>query len=93
LTGSIRSASANRIRKARRGGRASLAQLVRAQPPLPSPAGANDLTLTATASASRTSPWTTVTARSNGIYPIQPRDDNNLTPYRGTWPPQGTQWV
>jgi hypothetical protein len=93
LTGSIRSASANGLRKARRVSRAFLAQLVRAQPPLPPPAGASGLALTATASASRTSPWTTVSARSDGIYPIQPSDDNNLTPYRGTWPEQGTQWA
>lgn len=91
MTGSIRSASADGIRKARPAGRASPAQLARAQPPLPPPAGAGDLTLTAT--ASRTSPWTTVTATSDGIYPIQPSDDNDLTPCRGTWPEQGTRWA
>jgi hypothetical protein len=94
LTGSIRSAPADGIRKARAAGRASPAQLVRAQPPpppLPPPAGASDLALTAT--ASRTSPSTTLTATSDGIYPVQPSDDNNLTPCRGSGPEQGTRWA
>jgi hypothetical protein len=74
-------------------GTASAEQWVRVQPPLPLPPGGTDLALTAAPSASYTSPWTTVTAISNGIYPIQSSDDNNLTPYWGDWPVQGTQWV
>lgn len=74
-------------------GTASAQQWVRVQPPLPLPPGGTDLALTATPSASYTSPWTTVTAVNNGIYPIQSSDDNNLTPYWGDWPVQGTQWV
>jgi hypothetical protein len=65
----------------------------RVQPPLPLPPGGTDLALTATPSASYTSPWTTVTAINNGIYPVQSSDDNNLTPYWGDWPVTGTQWV
>jgi hypothetical protein len=64
-----------------------------AQRPLPLPPGAIDLALTATPSASYTSPWTTVTAINNGIYPIQSSDDNDLTPYWGDWPNQGTHWI
>jgi len=75
------------------GGTASAEQWVRVQPPLPLPPGATDLALTATPSASYTSPWTTVTAINNGIYPVQSSDDNNITPYWGCWPEQGTQWV
>ena len=74
-------------------GSVSAEQWVHVQPPLPLPAGATDLALTATASASYTSPWTTVTAINNGIYPVQSSDDNNLTPYWGDWPQTGTQWV
>jgi hypothetical protein len=74
-------------------GTASAEQWVRVQPPLPLPPGATDLALTGTASASYSSPWTTVTAVNNGIYPVQSSDDNNLTPYWGCWPEQGTQWV
>jgi hypothetical protein len=68
-------------------------QWVIAQKPLPLPPGATDLALTATASASYTSPWTTVSAINNGIYPIQSSDDGNLTPYWGDWPQTGTHWV
>ena len=68
-------------------------QWVIAQKPLPLPPGATDLALTATASASNTSPWTTVTAINNGIYPIQSSDDSNLPPYWGDWPATGTHWV
>ena len=64
-----------------------------AQKPLPLPPGATDLALTATASASNTSPWTSVAAINNGIYPIQSSDDSNLTPYWGDWPATGTHWV
>ena len=32
-------------------------------------------------------------AINNGIYPIQSSDDNDLTPYWGTWPETGQQWV
>ena len=74
-------------------GTASAEQWVHAQPPLPLPAGATDLALTATASASYTSPWTTVSAVNNGIYPVQSSDDSNLTPYWGDWPQTGQQWV
>ena len=63
------------------------------QKPLPLPPGSTDLALTATASASYSSPWTTVSAVNNGIYPIQSSDDNDLTPYWGTWPETGQQWV
>jgi hypothetical protein len=63
------------------------------QRPLPLPPGATDLALTATPSASYASPWTTITAINNGIYPIQSSDDSDLTPYWGTWPMAGTQWM
>ena len=63
------------------------------QRPLPLPPGATDLALTATPSASYTSPWTTITAINNGIYPIQSSDDNDLTPYWGTWPMAGSQYM
>ena len=68
-------------------------QWVTTQKPLPLPPGSTDLALTATASASYSSPWTTVSAINNGIYPIQSSDDNDLTPYWGTWPETGTQYV
>ncbi len=68
-------------------------QWVSVQKPLPLPPGTTDLALTATASASYASPWTTISAINNGIYPIQSSDDNNLTPYWGTWPETGTQWM
>ncbi|HWG15902.1 MAG TPA: NEW3 domain-containing protein [Streptosporangiaceae bacterium] len=68
-------------------------QWVTTQKPLPLPAGSIDSALTATASASSTSPWTTVSAVNNGIYPIQSSDDNDLTPYWGDWPATGQQWV
>jgi hypothetical protein len=55
-------------------------QWVIAQKPLPLPPGTTDLALSAVASASYTSPWTTVSAINNGIYPIQSSDDNDLTP-------------
>ena len=74
-------------------GTASAEQWVRVQPALPLPPGATDLALTGTASASYSSPWTTVSAVNNGIYPVQSSDDNNLTPYWGCWPEQGTQWI
>ena len=66
---------------------------VSVQRPLPLPPGATDLALTATPSASYTSPWTTITAINNGVYPIQSSDDSNLTPYWATWPQAGTQWM
>jgi NPCBM-associated, NEW3 domain of alpha-galactosidase len=72
---------------------ASAEQWVSVQKPLPLPAGASDLALTATASASYSSPWTTITAINNGVYPIQSSDDSDLTPYWGTWPNGGTQWM
>jgi len=72
---------------------ASAEQWVSAQRPLPLPPGATDLALTATASASYASPWTTITAINNGIYPIQSSDDSDLTPYWGTWPMAGTQYM
>ena len=68
-------------------------QWVTTQKPLPLPPGSTHLALTATASASYSSPWTTVSAINNGIYPIQSSDDNDLTPYWGTWPETGTQYV
>ena len=34
-----------------------------------------------------------MSAINNGIYPIQSSDDNDLTPYWGTWPETGQQWV
>ncbi len=74
-------------------GTVSSEQWVIAQKPLPLPPGAVDLALTATASASYTSPWTTVSAINNGVYPIQSSDDNDLTPYWGDWPVVGAQWV
>jgi hypothetical protein len=74
-------------------GSVSAEQWVIAQKPLPLPPGVTDLALTATASASNTSPWTTVSAINNGVYPIQSSDDNNLTPYWGDWPATGTHWV
>jgi hypothetical protein len=74
-------------------GSASAEQWLHVQPPLPLPPGATDLALTATPSASYASPWTTITAINNGIYPIQSSDDNDLTPYWGTWPMAGSQWM
>jgi hypothetical protein len=68
-------------------------QWVTTQKPLPLPAGDTDSAPSATASASYSSPWTTVSAINNGIYPIQSSDDNDLTPYWGTWPQTGQQWV
>jgi hypothetical protein len=72
---------------------ASAEQWLSVQRPLPLPPGATDLALTATASASYTSPWTTISAINNGVYPIQSSDDSDLTPYWGTWPQGGTQWM
>jgi len=74
-------------------GSVSSEQWVTTQKPLPLPPGATDLALSATASASYTSPWTTVTAVNNGIYPITSNDDNDLTPYWGDWPSVGTHWL
>lgn len=74
-------------------GTVSAEQWVIAQRPLPLPPGATNLSLTATASASYTSPWTTISAINNGIYPIQSSDDGNLTPYWGDWPMTGSHWV
>ncbi len=74
-------------------GSASAEQWLSVQRPLPLPSGATDLALTATPSASYTSPWTTITAINNGIYPIQSSDDNDLTPYWGTWPMAGSQYM
>ncbi|MGH9104640.1 MAG: NEW3 domain-containing protein, partial [Acidimicrobiales bacterium] len=74
-------------------GKISADQWVTSQEPLPLPPGSTDLALTATASASYASPWTTVAAINNGIYPVQSSDDNDLTPYWGTWPETGTQWI
>jgi hypothetical protein len=74
-------------------GSASAEQWVHVQPPLPLPPGTTDVALTAAPSASYSSPWTTVSAINNGIYPVQSSDDNDLTPYWGTWPEQGTQWI
>ncbi len=72
---------------------ASTEQWMSVQRPLPLPPGATDLALTATPSASYASPWTTITAINNGIYPIQSSDDSDLTPYWGTWPMAGTQFM
>jgi hypothetical protein len=74
-------------------GTASAEQWVHVQPPLPLPPGATDLALTSTASADYTSPWTTVSAINNGIYPVQSSDDSDLTPYWGDWPMTGARWV
>jgi NPCBM-associated, NEW3 domain of alpha-galactosidase len=74
-------------------GSTSAEQWLSVQRPLPLPPGATDLALTATPSASYTSPWTTITAINNGIYPIQSSDDNDLTPYWGTWPMAGSQYM
>ncbi len=74
-------------------GAVSAEQWVIAQKPLPLPPGAADLALTATASASYTSPWTSVSAVNNGLYPIQSSDDGNLTPYWGDWPQTGSHRV
>ena len=87
------SSSPRPTRTGARRARPAREQWVSAQKPLPLPAGATDLALTATASASYTSPWTTITAINNGIYPIQSSDDTDLTPYWGTWPEGGTQWM
>jgi hypothetical protein len=72
---------------------ASAEEWMNVQRPLPLPPGATDLALSATPSASYASPWTTITAINNGIYPIQSSDDSDLTPYWGTWPDAGTQWM
>jgi hypothetical protein len=74
-------------------GSVSAEQWVIVPKPLPLPPGASDLALTATASASYTSPWTSVSAVNNGLYPIQSSDDSNLTPYWGDWPQTGSHWV
>ena len=74
-------------------GTASGEQWVIAQKPLPLPPGTTDLALTATASASYTSPWTSIAAINNGVYPIQSSDDSDLTPYWGDWPQTGSHWV
>ena len=74
-------------------GQVSAEQWVIAQKPLPLPPGATDLALTATASASYTSPWASIAAINNGIYPIQSSDDGDLTPYWGDWPMTGSHWV
>ena len=71
----------------------SAEQWLSVQKPLPLPPGATDLALTATASASYASPWTTIAAVNNGIFPIQSSDDNDLTPYWGTWPMAGSQYM
>jgi hypothetical protein len=71
----------------------SAEQWLSVQRPLPLPPGATDLALTATASASYSSPWTTISAINNGVYPIQSSDDSDLTPYWGTWPQGGTEWM
>jgi hypothetical protein len=68
-------------------------QWLSVQKPLPLPPGATDLALTATAAASYASPWTTIAAINNGIFPIQSSDDNDLTPYWGTWPMAGSQYM
>ncbi len=72
---------------------ASGEQWLSVQKPLPLPPGTVDLALTATPSASYASPWTTITAINNGIFPIQSSDDSDLTPYWGTWPMAGTQYM
>ena len=72
---------------------ASAEQWLSVQRPLPLPPGTVDLALTATPSASYASPWTTITAINNGIFPIQSSDDSDLTPYWGTWPMAGTQYM
>ncbi|HEX6453653.1 MAG TPA: NEW3 domain-containing protein [Trebonia sp.] len=74
-------------------GAVSSEEWVIAQKPLPLPPGTTDLALSATASASYTSPWTTVSAINNGVYPITSNDDNDLTPYWGDWPQVGTHWI
>jgi uncharacterized repeat protein (TIGR01451 family) len=71
----------------------SAEQWVTAQKPLPLPPGTTDLALTATPTASYASSWTTISAINNGIYPITSNDDSDLTPYWGTWPDGGTQWI
>jgi hypothetical protein len=74
-------------------GSVSAEQWVIAQKPLPLPPGTTDLALTATASASYTSPWASIAAINNGIYPVQSSDDSDLTPYWGDWPQTGSHWV
>jgi guanyl-specific ribonuclease Sa len=72
-------------------GTASAEQWTRAQPQFPLPAGTSDVALSATATASYGSPWTSVSAVNDGIYP--PRSYDTADPYWGTWPEQGTQWL
>ncbi len=72
-------------------GSVSAEQWVRAQPPLPLQPGAEDLAPSGSPSASYTSPWTTVSAINDGIYP--PRSHDTADPYWGTWPQQGSQWI
>ncbi|HLI58042.1 MAG TPA: NEW3 domain-containing protein [Solirubrobacteraceae bacterium] len=74
-------------------GSASAEEWVTTQAPLPLPPGTKDLALSATPSASYTSPWTTLEGLNSGIMPVQSADDNDLTPYWGDWPQNGTQWV
>ena len=72
-------------------GTASAEQWTRAQPPFPLPSGTSDVALTGTATASYASPWTSVSAVNDGIYPPESYDTSDS--YWGTWPEQGTQWL
>lgn len=64
---------------------------VTVQRPLPLPAGSTDLALGATPSASYTSPWESVSAINDGIYP--PSSNDNQNPRWGDWPQEGSQWI
>jgi hypothetical protein len=72
-------------------GTASAEQWTRAQPPFPLPSGTSDVALTGTATASYASPWTSVSAVNDGIYP--PESYDTADSYWGTWPDQGNQWL
>jgi hypothetical protein len=72
-------------------GTVSAEQWTRAQPPFPLPAGTTDVAMDGTATTSYASPWTTVSAVNDGIYP--PESYDQADPYWGTWPEQGTQWL
>ena len=74
-------------------GTVGIAPSVVVQRPLPLPAGSTDLALQgATPSASYTSPWESVKAINDGVYPPQSNDTSGNLRW-GTWPNPGPQWI
>jgi hypothetical protein len=84
-------ASASYSAPASASGSVSAEQWTRAQPAFPLPSGTTNVAPAAIASASYTSPWTTVSAINDAIYPATSFDQAD--PYWGTWPQEGTQWI